>query len=619
MERYRAQLTEEKIMAQTDFSAWINELKDRSDIVSVVGSYVKLQRKGRHHWGLCPFHHEKTPSFSVNGDLQIFKCFGCGKAGDAIKFVQEVEHTDFNGAVEILAERAGMEIPKFGKEDNAAEQKRNKLISIMNAAQEFFVKQLSVPDAVKARKYIKERGLSEEIVKRFGLGYAPEGWENLKTYLLGKGFQESDIKETGLMSEKGTSWYDKFRNRIMYPIADERGNIISYGGRKINPEDEPKYLNCPQTFLYNKSMTLYGLDIAKNYGRGNSLIIVEGYMDVIAMHEFGFNTAIASCGTSLTQQQARKIKRFVDKVYIGYDGDAAGQHATIRGLDILKDTGLEVFVLSFPEGLDPDETLRQYGKEYFDDIIKNASRLEEFKIKNIFKTADLSTNEGKLKAAKAAIAVAASVELDIERERYVGMIVEKTGYSERAVVNDIAKASGKKTEAQPAAETIETGNTQKFQPRKTQAPAPPKNNDLAAEEKLICIMARDKQAALKAVSIAAPSCISDKTCRQLANNIVKLANERENYNVDDITAGLPEEETASAYNILMTEFDPSDILEQAVVFANRVRSQYCLRRADILQAQANEMINAGKLRDEECQRLIKETQRYRMLSKEIIK
>ena len=429
-------------MAASDFKTWLSELKERSDIVSVISSYVRLTPKGRQYWGNCPFHHEKTPSFCVNAELQFYKCFGCGAGGDVIRFIQEIEHTDFNGAIQLLAERAGMEVPQFGKENTAADRKRDELASIMKAAQAYFVQQLSTPQAAQARQYIENRGLDQSMLERFGIGYAPAGWENLKNHLVSLGFPIASINETGLMSMKDNRSYDKFRNRIMFPICDERGTIISYGGRKIDPQDEPKYMNCPQTLLYNKSQTLYALNIAKNFSKGTSLIIVEGYMDVITMHQFGFSTAVASCGTSLTQQQARKLKRYVDKVYIGYDGDGAGQAATIRGLDILKNTGLDVRVLSFPNGLDPDETLRQYGAEYFQQIIENANRLEEFKLIRVFQTEDTETPDGKLKAAKRAVQIAAGVDSDMEREEYIQMISQETGYSLRAVENDIAKARG---------------------------------------------------------------------------------------------------------------------------------------------------------------------------------
>lgn len=606
-------------MAEKDFSAWLAELKERNDIVSVVSSYVRLTRKGRHHWGLCPFHHEKTPSFSVNEDLQIYKCFGCGAAGDVIKFVQENEHTDFNGAVHILAERAGMEVPHFGKEDSQAEKKRNELVSIMNAAQEFFVKSLSLPQAQKARDYIKGRGLSKEIVERFGLGFAPEGWENLKTYLTGLGFPIESINETGLMSSNEKRVYDKFRNRIMYPIADDKGTIISFGGRKINPEDEPKYMNCPQTLLYNKSQTLYGLNIAKNYARGNPLIIVEGYMDVITMHEFGFNTAVASCGTSLTQQQARKLKRYTDKVYIGYDGDSAGQSATVRGLDILKDTGLEVFVLSFPDGCDPDDTLRKFGKEYFDGIIKNAKTLEEFKLERIFSSNDISSNEGKLKAAKQAIEIVSKIQLDMERERYIDMISEKTGYSKRAVLNDIEKISGKNS---PKENTIRNETPQKVNNISNVAlkyKNSAKNNDSSPEARLICLMARDKNCAVEALKIVNSTCFADDVCKSIIEAMQRVFDGDLPFNASEIIANIKGDDDAAskAYDVLMLDVNSLDLEAETVAYANKVRYQFYMRRTKALQEEANKMIASGKLGDEECQRLLKEIERLQKLAKEI--
>lgn len=606
-------------MAQDSFAQWLAELKDKNDIVSVVSSYVPLTRKGRHHWGCCPFHNEKTPSFSVNEELQIYKCFGCGAAGDVIKFVQERERTDFNGAVRILADRVGMEIPTFGKADTQADKKRNELLAIMKAAQEYFVNSLRSPNAKAANDYIAKRGLSKRIVEGFGLGFAPPGWENLKTYLLGLGFKLESIKETGLLTENSKDkCYDKFRNRIMYPIADEKGNIISFGGRIIDPEDQPKYMNCPQTLLYNKSNTLYGLNIAKNHARGmGSLIIVEGYMDVISMHEFGYNTAVASCGTSLTQQQARRIKRYVDKVYIGYDGDGAGQKATIRGLDILQSTGLEVLVLSFPDGCDPDDTLRKYGKDYFDDIIKNAKKLEEFKIEKIFASSDLSTNEGKVSAARSAMEVVSKVELDIEREKYIDYIAQKTGYSQRAVQSDVNRMSGKKASTDvmrpaPMRQGIQTVRT----PQKNGNA--PKNKDLVAEAKLVCLMMRDGDTAREVLDIVNGTCFSDETCKSIINAIRSVIENGLPFDAGNVMQNLQGDEklVSDAYSLLMSDITTYDLKSEALAYARKVRAQYYTRRSDEMMAQANQMITQGKITDAECQRLISEVKRYRTLAKD---
>lgn len=607
-------------MAQDSFAQWLSELKDKNDIVSVISSYVPLTRKGRHHWGCCPFHNEKTPSFSVNEELQIYKCFGCGAAGDVIKFVQEKEHTDFNGAVRILADRAGMEIPKFGKADSQADKKRNELLTIMNSAQEYFVNNLKTSAAKAANDYIAKRGLSKKVIESFGLGYAPQGWDNLKKYLLGLGFKMEQINETGLLTANNDKTYDKFRNRIMYPITDEKGNIISFGGRVINPEDQPKYMNCPQTLLYNKSDTLYGLNIAKNYARGaGSLIIVEGYMDVISMHEFGYNTAVASCGTSLTQQQARKIKRYVDKVYIGYDGDGAGQKATIRGLDILQNTGLEVFVLSFPDGCDPDDTLRKYGKDFFDGIIKNAKRLEEFKLEKIFQSSDLSTNEGRLNAAKSAMELVSKVKLSIEREKYIDYIVRETGYSQRAVLNDIDRMSGKQNMPVQSVNAVQP--VFMSEKRNSQKSLQVQNKDFETESRLICLMLRDKEVARTALEIVNSACFSNEYCKAVVNALQAVFDKELPFDVGNIMQNVQgdEEFISNVYSILMSDVITHDLASETIAFANKVCSRHYKRKSDEMKAKASLMIAQGKIEDEECQRLIKETERYRNLAKTLEK
>lgn len=593
-------------MAASDFHTWLAELKDKNDIVSVVSAYVHLTRKGRLHWGNCPFHHEKTPSFCVNEELQIYKCFGCGAAGDVIKFVQESEHTDFNGAVQMLAERAGMEVPRFGRENTAADKKREELANVMKAAQAYFVEQLSTPQAAQARAYLDGRGLDDSMIQRFGIGFAPPGWENLKSYLLSQGFPANTIQETGLMSIKDSRSYDKFRNRIMFPICDEKGVIISYGGRKINPEDEPKYMNCPQTLLYNKSQTLYALNIAKNYSKGTSLIIVEGYMDVITMHQFGFSTAIASCGTSLTQQQARKIKRYVDKVYIGYDGDGAGQAATIRGLDILKNTGLDVRVLSFPNGLDPDETLRQYGADYFKEIIENAKKLEEFKISRIFSLNDMNSKEGKLRAAKQAVQVAASVDSDMERESYVAMISRATGYSERAVFSDIERLrGGVDRQKQPTSVPVVEKKKESVR-QSVPVTAKKKSVEEQYESRLVCLMVRDKEAALETLNIVYAAGFSVEVCRKIVEAIQRIFEKSEEFNISGILEQIDPEFRDQAYEILISDVQSSDIREECAAYAKKVKRHYFQQKVKEVQELANDYIIRGEIANPECQRLLRE-------------
>ena len=320
-----------------DYSSFISELKERNDIASVVGEYVKLTRKGRQLWGLCPFHSEKTPSFSVNTDMQIYKCFGCGKGGDVITFIREVEHLEFNEAVEFLAKRVGMKVEAFkGRQETQTDIKRRMITQVMGEAAKFYMEKLSTPEAKIARDYLNSRGVPADISKKFMIGFAPAGWNNLRDHLLQKNFSEAVMLEAGLVSKGNKGVYDRFRNRLMFPICDDDGTVLAFGGRRLNEVDEQKYINSPQTLIYNKSNTLYGLNVSKNFGREAGLIVVEGYFDVITMHQFGFNTAVASCGTSLTTYQARKLKRYTNKVLIGYDGDGAGQAATVRGLEILK-------------------------------------------------------------------------------------------------------------------------------------------------------------------------------------------------------------------------------------------------------------------------------------------
>ncbi len=340
----------------------IDEIKSRLDIVEVVGDYVKLVRKGTRFWGCCPFHNEKTPSFTVSTEKQSFHCFGCGKGGDVFSFVQEMEHLDFRETLERLAERAGVKLqPKSG---NFADTKVKK--NILADAQEFFRKSYDTPGASAARAYLDRRNISYETAAAFGIGWAPDSWNSLSSVLLTKGYKEKELIDSGLTSQGNKGIYDRFRGRVMFPIYNVSDKLIGFGGRAIAGEDA-KYLNSPESDIFNKRNNLYLLNKAKlEMHRVNSAILVEGYMDAIRCHLCGFTNTVASLGTALTEQQAVLIKRMTDLCYICYDSDAAGQEAALRGMYILQKYGISVRVVKLEGGKDPDEILQlDNGNEYF--------------------------------------------------------------------------------------------------------------------------------------------------------------------------------------------------------------------------------------------------------------
>jgi DNA primase len=372
-------------MAQRVSPAQIEEIIDKNDIVSVVSEYVKLKRSGSNYLGLCPFHNEKTPSFSVSESKRLFKCFGCGKGGGVVQFIMLAENLDYFGALKYLAERAGITLNLTQREDNDDRQKlKNDVLSLNNRAQQFFREALTRSEAGKA--YIARRGLTPETVEKFGIGFAPDDWSQLTNICTtGALAVPQELMVTAglaLRREKGDGCYDRFRNRVMFPIFDEMGKIVAFGGRVMD-DSKPKYMNSPETPAYNKGSHLYALNFARKSG-SKRVIIVEGYMDAIALHQKGIDWAVASLGTALTQGQARLLKRYFDEVFIGYDSDSAGQNATVRGLEILAAQGLKVNILNLgsvdASVKDPDEFLRKHPPEDFMQVVDKAVSLVEFKI-----------------------------------------------------------------------------------------------------------------------------------------------------------------------------------------------------------------------------------------------
>lgn len=414
----------------------IQRVKDENDIVDIISESVKLKRAGRNYSGLCPFHHEKTPSFSVSTDKQIYKCFGCGEAGNVITFVMKTKNLSFPEAVKLLADKANIDVDlNEGRGDN---NKNNfqKLYRLNVEAARYFFGCLNKND--NAKKYLLNRGITEGTIRRFGLGYSVESWNSLLKHLKNKGFTELDMLLDGLIikSQKDT-YYDRFRNRIIFPVFDYRGKVIGFGGRVLD-DSKPKYLNSPDTPLFRKGINLYGLNFAIKNNNSKMFIIVEGYMDCISLHQYGITNAVASLGTALTLNQAKLMKRYADKVIISYDADTAGQMATIRGLDILKKVGLDVRVLSIPQGKDPDEFIRNNGKEAFMKLVDEALPLIDYRIENLKKGMNLKNSEDTIQYAEKALDILSDLD-SIEGEVYIKRISEETNIRDQALYDMLNK------------------------------------------------------------------------------------------------------------------------------------------------------------------------------------
>lgn len=416
----------------------LEKVKEQNDIVDVISESVRLKRSGRNFSGLCPFHNEKTPSFSVSQDKQIYKCFGCGESGNVISFVMKNRNMPFVEAVKYLADRANIRIESEQGRISPTAKKREILYKVNVEAARFFYSNLK--NTREAKEYFLNRGIKEETIKKFGLGFAKDSWNNLILHLRKLGFKDDLLLEAGLVStsERTGNKYDRFRNRVIFPVFDYRGKVIGFGGRVLD-DSKPKYLNSPETLVFQKGTNLYGLNFAiKSKMQDRYFIMVEGYMDLITLHQYGITNVVASLGTALTTNQARLLKRYADKVIISYDADIAGQAATMRGLEILKDAGFDVRVLSIPQGKDPDEYVRSNGKEAFIKLINNAESLIDYRIKKAEEGINLKDSNDLVKYGKRVTEILANVN-SIEKDVYIKKISENTGIREQTLYDLLSK------------------------------------------------------------------------------------------------------------------------------------------------------------------------------------
>ena len=418
--------------------SYLDELIARSDIADVVGSYVNLsKRSGSNLFGLCPFHSEKTPSFSVSPEKQIYHCFGCGKGGGVINFIMEIEGLGFQDAVLFLAKRAGMPPPEDGTPEEVR-NRRGRLLELNKEAARYYYSVLSQPEGKAALAYMQNRHISTASARRFGLGAAPDAWDRLLTAMKAKGFTEQELFDAGLIKRgKNGGFYDTFRNRLMFPVIDVRGSVLGFSGRALG-DNEPKYLNSPDTPVFNKSRNLFAINLAKKCKDG-PFILCEGNIDVVSLHQAGFSGAVASLGTSLTPDQARLLSRYTDKIVLAYDGDAAGIKAAQRAIGIFEQTGMQVRVLRITGAKDPDEYIQLYGADAFRNLLDDSPNQTEYQISQIRARFDLSDERGRLGYLNDATDFLAGISNAVEREIYAVKVSEETGISSQAILAETGK------------------------------------------------------------------------------------------------------------------------------------------------------------------------------------
>ena len=437
---------------------YITELVQRSDIVDVVQSYVQLRHRGRTHTGLCPFHNEKTPSFVVYPETQSFYCFGCGAGGDVITFIKKINNVDYIEAVKFLAGRAGMALPE---EDDQTGRLRSRIISINKDAARFYFSRLNSDAGRVGRAYWRGSGLSDAPIKRFGLGYAPDSFRETRDHLKSLGYTEDELLAAGLIkrSEKGGT-FDFFRHRVMIPIFDLRGNVIAFSGRKLDPEQPGgKYVNSPETLVYKKSRTLFALNFAKK-SQTRRYILCEGNLDAISMHQAGFTTAVAGCGTALTAEQVKILSEYADEVVLCYDSDEAGQKATRRAISLLSVSPLKISVLNIPDAKDPDEFIKKFGAERFEMLLNGSNNAIEYELLQAKGKYDIATPDGRLNYIKDAIGVLAGRITPTERDVYAGRLAEETDVAKPAILNQLdaaIRARGRRAEKERERRLLEEG------------------------------------------------------------------------------------------------------------------------------------------------------------------
>ena len=416
--------------------SWLAELRSRNSVEEVVSGYVRLKQKGSRYWGLCPFHNEKTASFSVDPQQQMYYCFGCHKGGDVISFVREIENMEFMDAVKLLAEHAHMEIPAFSQEasDGVSREERERIYEANVAAARYFHSLLWTPEGAEMLAYLHKRGLSDGDIRRFGLGASSHGWDGLLRHLEEQGYESELLEKAGLVVRRDARSYDMFRGRAIFPIINAQGRVLGFGGRAMG-DAQPKYLNTPDTPVFNKRQGLYAINMAKNERAVGHLVLVEGYMDVVSLRKYGVRGVVATLGTALTEEQARLIKRYTPEVWISYDGDPPGRKAALRALDIFDSQDMYARVLDYPPGMDPDDFIRARGLEGFNALPKIGGI--EYRMLRAKDDLDMSTQEGITQYALRSCEILRRVKSPIELENHLRRLVNETGYDREILLRQV--------------------------------------------------------------------------------------------------------------------------------------------------------------------------------------
>lgn len=535
----------------------LDEIKSKNDIVDIVSQYVVLKRTGRNYMGLCPFHKEKSGSFCVSPDKQIFHCFGCGVGGNVFHFISKIENLNFKESVEMLANRAGVELPVSSNsaEDDKRERLKSRVYEVNKCAAEFYHENLYKPTAKPGQEYVKKRHLDNKTLKAFKIGYSGR-FNELYTELKSKGFTEEEILASCLVNKNPDGKFiDRFRNRLMFPIFDTHERVIAFGGRVLD-DSKPKYINSPEDIVYSKGRHLFAFNIARKYN-SKTIIMVEGYMDAVSLHQRGIHNAVASLGTALTEAQGRLLRRSCEKVIIGYDADGAGQAATLRGLEILQNLGCDIRILQIEGAKDPDEFVVKYGPERFQMYVDKAISLVEFKVKMLKKSLDLDNVNDKIKFLNEVAKIVAKVENSMEREVYVDKISLEYKVSKDAIYAEINKLlyANSKTEQKLEKKVV-----------------PVKNVSIQQEEQPVDVKTKRLESLVIYLLINYPDKSFERLKKLIDNNVIKIErnkaiinklyeeHEKGNINIENILDLFEDEITVNYLSgIMSSDFEITDV------------------------------------------------------------
>lgn len=578
--------------------SFIQEVVGRNDIESLVSSYVRIKRRGRTLLGLCPFHGEKTPSFTVYPESNSFYCFGCGAGGDVITFIRRIENLDYVDAVKFLADRAGLRMPE-NQVNDAVSRMRMRILEANREAARFFHACLYSPDGAEALRYYYSRGYTDGTIRHFGLGYAPSSFNALRDVLRGKGFHDEELVAAFLCkrSEKGHI-YDIYRGRVIIPIIDIRGNVIAFGGRVLD-DSKPKYINTSDTLVFDKSENLFALNFAKSaLSKGQNgeaqLILCEGYMDVIALHQAGFTNAVAALGTSFTAEHARLIARYADEVVLTFDADAAGQKGTRRAIDLLRETGLRIKVVRVPEGKDPDEFIRKNGAERFRLLMDRSANDVEYRLMELGERFSLGSPDGQVNYLREAAGLLAGLSSPVERDVYAGKLAAELKVSKDAILQQIRYAMDKRSKQQKKKQLSQAVRQNSTFVKKANPEAESYPRAACAEEALIGLLILNPDYILSAAQALPPEKMVTAFNRELYRRLIERQRAGLLVELAFLAADYDEDGMAYISRMLRDARERVNSIEEALHCAAIIREEHTLLGLQ----------NTGTLSDESIRQML---------------